>query len=533
MRASACIGLIVAFWAAIYLPALDKRELQGEEARRVLPGRTMIQNGDWMLPRSGGAIYNRKPPLVNWMSAVAIKITGRMDEWTVRFPSTLMMLAMALCVFGFLRGWLGVEQALLAALIVLTNIGFIEKGRLIEIEALYMSLFGIALVAWLGLRWQGRELASWIVSGLVLGLGFLAKGPPHMLYFYGIVIGVVAAEKKSKDLLGWKHFAGLFCFFAVWVPWAVLNSQRNVQKDSGKVWMDQITHRLGFVEFDFVNYLLQIPMSLVNCLPWALLLPLCWRVDYGEDRHSQWMRGMRKGMVWAFLVVALLPSSRPRFMLPLNVAAAILVADALLRLGADRFQVLARRWRMATYAIALIAGAVLVVAPWTQAKGSIAWTNMHWAGWGLGLVMLVAVNRVFDVRVWHRPVVLGLGVAAAFGIAASAFALQVVSRTPWEDELREFAADITEKTGPDEPILLVRVGERMWPFYLGQRCYEAERLVDRPRGMPFRWLIVHERLWTSEKDRAAIMKLYGTPKQEHKLQEPHGKDGYVLVEMVK
>ena len=533
MRGSACIALLVAFWAAIYLPALDKRELQGEEARRVLPGRTMMQNGDWILPRSGGAIYNRKPPLVNWMSAAAIKITGRMDEWTVRFPSTLMILALGISMFVFLRGWLGMEQALLAALIALTSIGFIEKGRLIEIEALYMSLFGIALVAWLGLRWQGRDLTAWMVSGLVLGLGFLAKGPPHMLYFYGVVIGVLAAEKKVKELLQWKHLVGLLCFFAVWVPWAVLNSQRNVQKDSGKVWMDQITHRLGFVEFDFVNYLLQIPMSLVNFLPWALLLPLCWRVNYGDDRHGQWMRGMRKGMVWAFLLVALLPSSRPRFMLPLKVAAAILVADALLRMSADRFGVLARRWRIITFVIAALAGAVLLVAPWTQAKGSTAWTDMHWAAWGLCLVMMVAVCRVFDVRVWHRPVMLGLGVAAALGIAASAFALQVVSRTPWDDELREFAAAITAKTGPEEPILLVRVGERMWPFYLGMRCYEAERLVDRPRGMPFRWLIVLERLWTSEKDRAAIMKLYGTPKQEQKLQEPHGKDVYVLIEMVK
>ena len=202
-------------------------------------------------------------------------------------------------------------------------------------------------------------------------------------------------------------------------------------------------------------------------------------------------------------------------------------------MSADRFGVLARRWRIVTFVIAALAAVVLIISPWTQAKGSTAWTDMHWAAWGLGLVMLVAVWRVFDRRIWRRPLALGLSVAAALGIAASAFALQVVSRTPWDDELREFAAAITAKTGPEEPILLVRVGERMWPFYLGQRCYEAERLVDRPRGMPFRWLIVLERLWTSEKDRAAIIKLYGTPKQEQKLQEPHGKDGYVLVEMVK
>lgn len=534
LRPSLCILLLCAFWAAIYLPALAKRELQGEEARRVLPGRTMMQNGDWMLPRSGGAIYNRKPPLVNWMSAAAIKLTGRMDELTVRVPSTLMMLTMALCVFACLRGWLGNESALLAALITLTNLGFIEKGRQIEIEALYMSLFGIALVLWLGLRWQGRDLAAWIASGLVLGLGFLAKGPPHLIYFYAIVLGVLAAEKKLSDLRSLRHLAGMLCFFAVWVPWAIVNSQRNVQKDSGKVWAEQITHRLGFVEFSFVNYLLQIPQSLVNFLPWALLLPLCWRVDDGDNRYGQWMRGIRKGVAWSFFVIALLPSSRPRFMLPLNVAAAILVADALVRLGEARFGVIAKRWHAMMHALILAAGVALVIAPWTQGNGLHAWMMWHWIAWiGCSLLVVVAGFCLFDLKSWTRPLRLGLSTAAVLGTALTAFAFQTVSRTPWEDELREFSAAIIAKVGPTEPILLVKVGERMWPFYLGMRCYETELLKDRPRDIDFRWLIVSRRYWQREVDRDALINLYGKPDSETPLKEPHGKDEYVLLHMVK
>jgi 4-amino-4-deoxy-L-arabinose transferase-like glycosyltransferase len=530
---SVCLLIICSFWAAIYLPALAKRELQGEEARRVLPGRTMMQNGDWMLPRSGGAIYNRKPPLVNWMSAAAIKLTGRMDEWTVRFPSTLMMLAMGAAVFLFLRGWLGNDQALLVALIALTSIGFIEKGRLIEIEALYMSLFGIALAAWLGLRWRGSELAAWIVSGLVLGLGFLAKGPPHLLFFYGIVIGVMGAEKKLRDLLNWRHLVGLLCFFAVWVPWAVLNSQRNVQRDSGKVWADQITHRLGFAEFDFVNYLLQVPMSLVNFLPWALLLPLCWRVDCGGDRHGQWMRGMRKGLVWAFFIVALLPSSRPRFLLPLNVAAAILVADALARQGWQRLDLLSRRWRAAMLVVAGVGVAALLVAPWTQVGGSTDWILWHWIGWLLWLPVLAMMIVVLKTRPWRQPIALGIATASVLSIAISAFAFQTVSRSPWREPLRDLAASIIQHTGDTDPILLVKVGERMWPFYLGMRCYETELLKDCPRGIKFEWLIVDQKAWQRQLDRANLVKRFGQPDLEMPLKEPYGNDDYVLVHMKK
>lgn len=534
LRTSLCLLLLTVFWSAIYLPALAKRELQGEEARRILPGRTMLQTGEWMVPRSGGEIYNRKPPLVNWMSAAAISTTGRMDEWTVRFPATLMMLGLGIGVFAFLRGWLGNDQALLAALITLTNIGFIEKGRIIEIEALYMSLFGVALAAWLGLRWQGRELAAWVVSGLLLGLGFLAKGPLHVLYFYALVLGVLGAERKLGELKGWRHMAGFAAFLVVWVPWAVLNSLRNVQKDSGKVWADQITHRLGFTEFDFLNYLLQVPQSLVNFLPWALLLPLCWRVTYGEDRHGQWMRGLRRGLVWAFFLIALLPSSRPRFMLPLNVAAAILVADALMVMGAQRFGLVARRWRVGMMVLGALVAVALVVAPWTQVPESMAWTSLHWLAWALWLPVLVIAFRLIRCLDWTRPRALGIMTAVVVGTAMSALAFQVVTRQPWGEELRTFAAEIEAQTGPDDPILLYKAGERMWPFYLGMRCREAGGAESLPVGIDYRWIIVSRKAWDKKSDRKILTQRYGQAKSERVMQEPTGgSTEYVMLEMVK
>ena len=533
LRTPLCLLLLTVFWAAIYLPALSKRELQGEEARRILPGRTMLQTGEWIVPRSGGEIYNRKPPLVNWMSAAAFSTTGRMDEWTVRVPSTLMMLALGVGVFLFLRRWLGNDQALLAGLITLTNIGFIEKGRIIEIEALYMSLFGLALAAWLGLRWQGRDLAAWGVSGVVLGIGFLAKGPLHILYFYALIIGVLAAERRLADLRGWKHVAGFLASVAVWAPWAFLNSQRNVQKDSGKVWADQITHRLGFSEFDVANYLLQVPQSLINFMPWVLLLPLCWQIAYADDRHGQWMRGLRKGLVWAFFLIALLPSSRPRFMLPLNVAAAILVADALARLGGDQFRTVSRRWRSGVFVVGGLVTLALVVAPWTQPKMADAWTGLHWLAWALWLPVLVIAFRAVKGPAWTQPRTLGVATALVISIAMSALAFQVVSRQPWRDELREFAADIEKRAGPEEPILLYKVGERMWPFYLGMRCREAADVESIPAGIPFRWLVVSRKAWDKKYDRKILTQRFGQAASEQPLKEPHGDTEYVLMEMAK
>jgi 4-amino-4-deoxy-L-arabinose transferase-like glycosyltransferase len=154
--------LLVCGWALLYLPALGTRELQGEEARRILPGRTMLQTGDWVVPRSAGKIYNRKPPLINWTSALAIQATGKMEEWSVRLPSALAMLALAVTVLLAGRHWLGTPGAFFAACLCLTNVGFLGKGRLAEIEALYIAAFGIGLIVWLGAWWRDRVWLAWL-----------------------------------------------------------------------------------------------------------------------------------------------------------------------------------------------------------------------------------------------------------------------------------------------------------------------------------------------------------------------------------
>ncbi|MCB1226537.1 MAG: glycosyltransferase family 39 protein, partial [Verrucomicrobiales bacterium] len=338
---AALVLLLLFSWACLYLVGLGMPELQGEEARRILPGRTMLQTGDWIVPRSAGQVYNRKPPLINWATAASIQLTGRMDEWSARLPSALAMLALALGVLFATRRWLGQGAAFLAACICLTNIGFLEKGRLAEIESIYIACFGLALVSWLGAWWADRRWLAWISAGLFLGVGFLAKGPPHVWYFYALIVGVLAAEGRLKELIRPAHGVGVLAFLLPWVPWALENARRNPQGDSQKVWADQITHRIGFSEFDWSNWLLQIPQSLVNFLPWLLLLPLLWSPAITSQwpqlgRRGSWMRGLRAGLVVGFLVIALLPSSRPRFMLPLNVAAALLVAQFFALLSTDR-----------------------------------------------------------------------------------------------------------------------------------------------------------------------------------------------------
>ena len=80
--------LVTLVWGAIYLPRLGSLELKSEEGRRVLPAVTMLQTGNYIVPKVGSEPYLRKPPLVNWLVAGSFKIFGARNEWTARLPGS-------------------------------------------------------------------------------------------------------------------------------------------------------------------------------------------------------------------------------------------------------------------------------------------------------------------------------------------------------------------------------------------------------------------------------------------------------------
>src|SRR5436189_2441420 len=160
MSRISAVLIVVAVWAVVYLPALGSLAIKGEEGRRILPAIRMLETGDYIVPQVGSNPYFRKPPLVNWLVAGSFKIFGVRNEWTARLPSALCVLAVAIAFITVARPSLGSSGSTIAALIWLTNFGIIEKGRLIEIEALYVSLFALAFICWL--TWWEQKRSPWL-----------------------------------------------------------------------------------------------------------------------------------------------------------------------------------------------------------------------------------------------------------------------------------------------------------------------------------------------------------------------------------
>jgi 4-amino-4-deoxy-L-arabinose transferase-like glycosyltransferase len=321
------VFVVLLVWAVIYLPALGSIAIKGEEGRRILPAIRMLETGNYIVPRVGSNPYFRKPPLVNWLVAASFKIFGVRNEWTARLPSAVAVLAVAIAFVTVARASLGPRGSIIAALIWMTNIGMIEKGRLIEIEALYVSLCGLAIIFWLSFWVQKKSpWLIWIPSSLFLGLGLLAKGPTHLIFFYGIVVAVLWHTKEWRLLFHPAHFAALAIMLGIFAAWAVPFLHSTPTQEAAFKWSIQFTGRLRGIGFSFFSWIQNIPRALVYFLPWVLLVPFVRFSKFHDDAQQRLARALAWGIAVPFVALNLVPGGVPRYSMPVLVPASWLLA---------------------------------------------------------------------------------------------------------------------------------------------------------------------------------------------------------------
>jgi 4-amino-4-deoxy-L-arabinose transferase-like glycosyltransferase len=325
MARGRAVLLVLVVWAVIYLPRLGSLEIKSEEGRRILPAVTMLETGNYIVPQVGSEPYFRKPPLVNWLVAGSFKLFGARNEWSARLPSVLCLLVVALSFVGIARRSLGPNGAIAAALMWLTNFGLLEKGRMIEIEALYVSLTALAFICWLS-WWKERRWLAWTLSGIFLGLGLLAKGPLNLFFFYAVVVAVLWQAGELKRLWSVPHFVSLLLMTGVFAAWAIPCLEMARTAHVASVWSQQFTGRVAGDDFKFGSWLLNIPRGIAYLLPWAILLPFArlGLIETEEDRKI--CRALSLGVAVPFVVVSLLPGALPRYAMPLLAPAIWLLA---------------------------------------------------------------------------------------------------------------------------------------------------------------------------------------------------------------
>ena len=480
------ILLITLVWAGIYLPGLGGMELKGEEGRRILPARVMMQTGDYVLPWSEGKPYHRKPPLINWSIAASFKVLGGESEFAARLPSALSVLLLALTAVWAGRILAGPAGAWWLPLAILTTIGAVEKGRLAEIEALFFSLSGIGMLGWLGGWYRGGSpWARWLWAGVWFGLASLAKGPIFLPFFYAFAGIILWKNGQRRELWHPAHFAGLAISILLPLPWVMavrgrLAALPAVAGETGQtqVWLNQILKRLDPAVIDWKTYPLGPFETLLLLSPWAIVCLVLWRPARriwwpdlpGKDRAL--ILGLGWGTLGSGLVYALLPESHARFQLPLlaPVAALAVVLPGHWKNRRDPAaeEPPAAAWLSGVMRFLLfvltIAG---VTVPWWKFPATMVPTmGIMLAGSSLIWLLAIRLARMG----WPDRLFAEAALLCVWGMIFKAVVIMPIMRL--HEDIRPPAQQILAQTGPEPHLLALYPGPQPFLFYLGKNVIE-------------------------------------------------------------
>lgn len=525
MRIFYAILIILTLWASLYLPGLGGTELRGEEGRRILPAREMERRGNYILPYSEGRPYHRKPPGINWAVAASFKVFGVENEWTARAPSVVALLALALAGLWAGNRIGGLRIGLPLAVTLLINFSMLEKARLIEIEAVYVSLVGIGILAW-AVAWleDRRKLGLWLGTVVPFALAHLTKGPVFLLFFYPMVILVLWRTGKMKRFLHPAHVMTFLLALAPMLIWGYLVKQQVAQlpvapmldeegriliaRSPGEVWWQQIAGRLTFADINWADWL-KLPLRmLMMFLPWPLLA--WWALRQKSDSfagvpntspdRNQRIEILRQALGWGSLAgmifFVLLPTTRARFVMPALAPVCLWAVLTLVpRLSATRLSLWWERLMIALFALVTIAAVSL---PYVLKSSS-----PHFVA-GISLVAAFFLFRLLRYIQWlPQPLRFFFCMAPLFMLLSLILVTTILPEGRRHENVRPPAMAINALATNPGSIAAHDPGAQPFLFYLGKRCVEVNKIFDFPQDTAY--LLVSPKDWEQTEWRNRLM----------------------------
>lgn len=352
--------LLIALLAMGLLDRCTVLPVFGEEPRRGQIAREMLASGDYLVPRVQGLPRLSRPPLQNWLIALASRASGSVDLWAIRLPSLIASALTVWLIYGFVARTINRQIAWLAVLIYSSNYLVLGYWRLGETEALFTLFVTASLLLW---EWGRR--AGWpaaftgTVCGVCAGLGTLTKGLQAPVYFFGavclwqiydvwsrqrtvgqtqtgsfreLIVRMIAVLQTAWSVSQQRRVAASVISFLVVVGiWQVPFLFAQGAHDAWWIyWFNMSTRFEGVTKGRLIEQWLALPLEvlLASLAPWSLaLVGLVSR----EVRQRVWeyralVIPLLIAVGWASVFVWWLPGGRARYLMPVFPLLSIVLA---------------------------------------------------------------------------------------------------------------------------------------------------------------------------------------------------------------
>jgi 4-amino-4-deoxy-L-arabinose transferase-like glycosyltransferase len=196
--------VVAAYAAAVFLPFLGEgRLLTRHEVMQTQPALTILDDGQWVVPKLLGQPWIHKPPLAIWITAIFFAAYGGFSEFLARLPAALSAIVMCVLIALLTDRYYGRRAALLAGLAQATCVYMFIQGRLGEVDmpfAMFITA-GHVVLAWCWGRGDFRlSLGAAALYHVMAGLAVLTKGPLGVILMGLPILALAGSEKSLKPI---------------------------------------------------------------------------------------------------------------------------------------------------------------------------------------------------------------------------------------------------------------------------------------------------------------------------------------------
>ncbi|MDQ9832526.1 ArnT family glycosyltransferase [Acinetobacter soli] len=298
-----------------------------DEGRYADISRHMFESGDWLVPRLDSLPFIHKPPMLHWLSSIAMHIFG-VHVWVVRLVPVLAASLLLIGTYLFVRKYLSQKIAELSILMMATNLLFFGSSQYVNHDLLLATGITLSVFCLVDFSLCNRK-AMLFLAYFFAASAFLTKGLIGILIPGMILLPWLLYTRQYKRIPAFFNPFALLFLAALTLPW--LYQMQQIYPDFlHYFFIDQQFNRFHSNQFNNKqSWFFYLVILLVSLLPW--LLTLRW-TGLRTMLHQQRLNPVGQLLIWWLVSVVIFfsipPSKLAGYILPALTPLIILCAVA-------------------------------------------------------------------------------------------------------------------------------------------------------------------------------------------------------------
>jgi 4-amino-4-deoxy-L-arabinose transferase-like glycosyltransferase len=185
------------------------------EPREAAVAISMLESGNWVLPKVYANEFAYKPPMAHWLMAAFSLPQGYISEFTARLPSALAFIILLGFTLFFFGERMKFQEAFIATLLLLTCFEIHRAGMTTRVDMLLTMFMVLGLYTLY--RWENRlQLKRLpVVIPFLLGCAALTKGPVGIilpLFVFGVYLLILGKHRLPAIFKALLYIGVSSCF---------------------------------------------------------------------------------------------------------------------------------------------------------------------------------------------------------------------------------------------------------------------------------------------------------------------------------